>query len=288
MPARAGDLEAGERAQRRVERLDRLHGGEVGPRQHAADGVLPQERGQRLHLGQLGHPPMIPERGLLPAGLSVPKAPNGCPQWWNDTPEHTGGNVLPSGDAPRRALVPAGSAARRSSGAAGRARLGRSRRHGPARLRLRRAALGAVRRSPPPLPARLSRGAARADGRRTGAAVRRPGAGDPAARGRGRRGQCARLGRRRAVRTAAGRRRRARTGRRPAGPHRLALRGHPGPRDQGRRDAVQGLLPLRTGLAGARLARAGRPPGRRPVVHRRPLRRPTPGTPGGRRPATGR
>jgi hypothetical protein len=68
VPARAGDLQPAQRGEGRVEGLDRLHGGEIRPRQDMADGVLAEERGQRLHLGQLGHPPMIP-------GSAAPRRP---------------------------------------------------------------------------------------------------------------------------------------------------------------------------------------------------------------------
>ena len=200
VPAGTGDLEAAERAQRRVERLDRLDRGEVGPRQDAADGVLAQERGQRLHLGQLGHPTIIPEGGPPSRpGFRYRKPRPGA----RHDAAGAGGIVLPSSGASRRALVPAGPAARRPPGAARRTRLGRPRRDGPARLRVRRTALGAVRRPAPPLPPRLPRRAraSRPAARWSCAPAIRPGWSRSWRRGR--RGQRARR-RRRRRRTAGG------------------------------------------------------------------------------------
>ena len=63
---------------------------------------------------------------------------------------------------------------------------------------------------------------------------------------------------------------------------RLPVRRDPRPRDQGRRRPLQGLLPVRPGLARARLAGAGAPPRRGALADRRRLRRPA-GRPGHRR-----
>ena len=260
--------------------------GEVGPRQHAADGVLAEERGQRLHLGQLGHrdhdrPPDPPRPGAVPDAMSrasrcaEPSGPH---------------SARPSSAAPR-----ASSYARAVPAAVLWFRRDLRLADHPALLAARDAA-GPDARCSPSSCSTTGSGARPGDPRRRflldcladlreqtgGALVLRSGDPEqviPQLVGRGRRDERARLRRRRPVRPAARRRRRARARRRAAGAHRLALRRHPGPRDQGRRHAVPGLHPVRPRLAGARLARAGAAPGRRPLAHRRPLRRPTAGGP---------
>ena len=78
-------------------------------------------------------------------------------------------------------------------------------------------------------------------------------------------------------------------GRGAAGPHRLALPGHPRPGHQARRHPLPGLHAFLPRLARARLARPRGLPRRRPLAHRRPLRGPAAGArPGRRRPAAGR
>ena len=137
-----------------------------------------------------------------------------------------------------------------------------------------------VRRSAPPLPARLPR--RRCDEQTGGALVLRsgdPARGDPGAGARGRRDARVHISRRRrALRPAAGHRRRARAGRRPAGPHRLALRRSPragSPSATGRRSRSSRPSPA----PGASTAGAPRPlrPATSRWLHRRPLRRPAAG-----------
>ena len=55
VPRHAGDQRATERRERRVECLHRAECRDVSPHDRAADGALAQERGERLHFGQLGH-----------------------------------------------------------------------------------------------------------------------------------------------------------------------------------------------------------------------------------------
>ena len=55
VPADAGDHVAGERGQRRVERLQDRERGRVGPGDGVSGGVLAQEGGQRLYFRQFRH-----------------------------------------------------------------------------------------------------------------------------------------------------------------------------------------------------------------------------------------
>ena len=156
-----------------------------------------------------------------------------------------------------RPLVPAGPAPARPPGSArrGRRRPGR----GAVRAGPGAAEAGRTRRASPSCTGRLRAldGQLREHGGRL--LVRR---GDPAAhRVPGRRGgRGLRRAHQRRLRPVRPRPRRGGRGgarRRPARPHRLAVRGGPRPRDQGRRRALQGLHAVLPSLGPARLAPAG-------------------------------
>ena len=68
------DLEALQRGQRRVVRLQDAERGQIDPRHHPPHGALGQEGGQRLHLGQLGHATSLPHAGH-PFGRVQPSPP---------------------------------------------------------------------------------------------------------------------------------------------------------------------------------------------------------------------